>query len=439
VWRAMADFKDVSEKGDKSVLLKVVKKGVDGPSPGDLAVCCAHFRFIKDTEAGEKVKGGSKQVRELVPKRTYKLPCILFDVEYSDMKFGNVENSAAEPKRFSCGENEAPECVEFAVRRLGAGGFAVLKLAEGALPDGRPRGAITVDVELVSWHEPCRGPGDAGWAGMRSVLAERMAGEDFLHTAELAAGRLEALYKLCAEWSAKDMEEAIQAEAKEVKRAALCAMRRFSRAGKWIENGRIDGAEKDHVRALVGLAKAGLLQQRQFAPGASAVKSLPLLSAKSMALKASQLDPQDAEAQAVAGAAYAELGELAKARELVMAALQLDPTHAGAKSELARINMKERGGILLDGEKTFLGSKEKLDALFKSGDVNGVKDLLRQIKELIEQDRVSWEVIVKSKVGKTVEQIKKQPPKGDKELGKVAEDMVGELVKFTDKKCRQVI
>mmetsp|Transcript_115958 Transcript_115958/g.322942 ORF Transcript_115958/g.322942 Transcript_115958/m.322942 type:complete len:435 (-) Transcript_115958:74-1378(-) len=434
----MADFRDVSGAGDGSVLLKVVKKGEDGPSPGDLAVCCAHYRFLKDTETGERVKGGSKQVRELVPKRTYKLPCILFDVEYSDMKFGNVENESAEPKRFVCGEGEAPECVEFAVRRLSTGGSAVLKLAEGALPDGRPRGVITVEVELASWREPCRGPGDAGWLGMRSVLAERMAGEDFLRTSEEAAGRLEALYKLRAEWS---MEEAIDGQAKEVKRSALCAMRRFSRAGKWLETGQVKdkGLEKEKVRALVGLAKAELLHQKQFAPGAPIVKSLPLLSARSMAVKACQLDPQDSEAQAVAGAAYAELGDLAKAREYISAALQLEPTHAGAKSELARINTKEKGDALQDGEKVLLGSKAKLDAVFRSGDANSVKDLLRQIKELIGQDKVPWEVLGKSKVGKTIEEIKRNPPRGDKELEQAAQEMIRELQKFTDRKCRQVI
>mmetsp|Transcript_21589 Transcript_21589/g.64886 ORF Transcript_21589/g.64886 Transcript_21589/m.64886 type:complete len:435 (-) Transcript_21589:85-1389(-) len=434
----MADFKDVSAKGDKSVLLKVVKKGADGPSPGDLAVCCAHYRFIKKTETGEKIKGGSKEVRQLIPKRTYKLPCILFDVEYSDMKFGNVENQSAEPKSFVCGEGEAPECVEFAVRRLGAGGSAVLQLKEGAMPEGRPRGELTVEVELVSWKEACRGPGDAGWAGMRSVVAERMAGEEFLSTAEEAAGRLEALYKLRAEWS---VEEAIDDHVQEVKRTAMSAMRRFARAGKWIEAGQVkaEGVESEKVLALVGLAKAGLLQQKQFAPGAPAVKSLPLLSAKSMALKAVQLDPQNADAQAAAGSAYAELGDLAKAREYVAAALKFDPTHAAAKSELARINTKERGGALQDGKKAFLEKKEKLDAVFKKGDVGGIKDMLRQIKELIDQDTVAWDVFAKSKVGKTIGEIQKKPPKGDKEVEKAAADMVAQLVKFTDKKCRQVI
>mmetsp|Transcript_88219 Transcript_88219/g.234243 ORF Transcript_88219/g.234243 Transcript_88219/m.234243 type:complete len:436 (-) Transcript_88219:137-1444(-) len=435
----MADFKDVSEKGDKSVLLKVVKKGEDGASPADLAVCCAHYRFLKKTDSGEKVKGGSKEVRELVPKRTYKLPCILFDVEYSDMKFGNVENQSADPKSFVCGESEAPACVDFAVRRLGAGGSAVLQLKEGAMPEGRPRGEITVEVELVSWREPCRGPGDAGWAGMRSVLSERMAGEDFLSTAEEAAGRLEALYKLKrAEIS---VEEAIEDHAAAVKRSATCAMRRFSRAGRWLESGDVkaEGVDREKVLALVGLAKAGVLHQKQFAPGVPAVKSLPLLSAKSNALRAVQLDSANADAQAVAASAYGELGDLAKAREYVAAALKLEPTHAGAKSELARINAKEKGDALQDGDKAFLGSKEKLDAMFKKGDAGGTKDLLRQIKELIDQERISWEVFEKSKVGKTIGDIQKKPPKGDKELEKAAKDMVGDLVKFTDKKCRQVI
>lgn len=435
---AMADFKDVSEKGDKSVMLKVVSKGEDGSSPGDLSVCHAHFKFLKETENGEKVKGGSKHVRELVPKRTYKLPCILFDVEYSDMKFGNVENASAEPKRFVCGEGEAPECVEFAVRRLGAGGSAVLKLAEGALPGGRPRGALTVEVELVAWQEPCRGPGDVGWSGMRSVVAERMAAEDFLQSAEEAAGRLEALYKLRAEWST---EEAIDGEAQEVKRAALSAMRRFSRAGKWLETGQVkgEGVEKEKVKALVGLAKAELLHQKQFAPGAVVKKSLPLLSAKSMALKACKLDPQDAGAQAVAGSVYAELGDLAKARECIAAALQLDPTHAAAKSELARISTKEKGGAKQDGDKAFLDGKEKLDAAFKRGDAGGAKEQLKRIKGLIDEGKVSWEAVVKSKLGKAVAEIQKKPPKGDKELEGAATEMLGELLKLTDKKCRQVI
>mmetsp|Transcript_85554 Transcript_85554/g.242570 ORF Transcript_85554/g.242570 Transcript_85554/m.242570 type:complete len:433 (+) Transcript_85554:76-1374(+) len=426
----MSDFKDVSEKGDKSVLFKMVKKGEDGASPGDLAVCRVHYRFLKSTETGDKVKGGSKQVRELVPKRTYKLPCILFDVEYSDMKFGNVENDSAEPKSFICGEAEAPECIEFAVRRLKTGGSAVLKLADGALPDGRPHGVITLEVELVGWAEPCRGPGDVGWSGMRSVLTERMAAEDFLHSAEEAAGRLEALYKLSNE-PEEAIKEAIDSQTQEVKRSALCAMRRFSRAGKWLESGQVKGntVDQEKVQAFVGLAKAELLHEKKFAPGAVAVKSLPLLSAKSMALKACQLDSQNPCAQAVAGAVYTELGDLAKAREYIAAALQLDPSHAGAKSELARINTKEKGGAMQDGDKELLGSKEKLDAMFKRGDAKGVQSLIAQIRELVEGGKVSSEAVAKSKVGKTIGDIKKKPPNGDKGVERAATEMHVQLWK----------
>mmetsp|Transcript_12970 Transcript_12970/g.29488 ORF Transcript_12970/g.29488 Transcript_12970/m.29488 type:complete len:433 (-) Transcript_12970:123-1421(-) len=432
----MADFKDVSDKGDKSVLLKIVKKGKDGPSPGDLSLCSVHCKFLKDTKDGVKVKGGSKQMRELVPKRTYKLPCILFDVEYSDMKFSNVENTSAEPKQFVCGEGEAPECLDFAVRRLGEGGSAVLKLKDGALPAGRPHGEITVEVELVSWQEACRGPGDVGWAGMRSVVAERMKGETFLHATEEAAGQLEALYKLRTDWSTEDE---ISDQEKEVKKLALCAMRRFSRAGKWLESGQIkaDGVEKEKVLALVGLAKAELLQQKQFAPGAPVKKSLALLSARSMALKAVQLDAENADAQAIAGSAYAELGDLTKAREYINVALKLDPAHAGAKSELARISTKEKGEVQSGAEKTFFGNKEKLDAVVKKGDAKQIKDLMDQIRLLLNEDKVTWDVFLKSKVGKTVGDLKKKPP--SPEVAKIASDFHGDLVRFADKKCRQVI
>merc|ERR1711870_221643 len=111
----------------------------------------------------------------------------------------------------------------------------------------------------------------------------------------------------------------------------------------------------------------------------------------------------------------AELGELSKAREYIEKALQLDPTLAVAKSELARISAKEKSIAMQDGEKVFLTSKQKLEEMFKKGDAAQVKDLLKQIKDVIAAGNVSWEVVKTSKVGKIINEIKNKPPRGDKD------------------------
>merc|ERR1712218_145648 len=118
------------------------------------------------------------------------------------------------------------------------------------------------------------------------------------------------------------------------------------------------------------------------------------------------------------------------------AALVLEPTHAGAKSGLARISFKQRDNALQDGNASFLGTKAKLEKVFQSGDAKGVKDSLREIKELIENEKISWDALAKSNVGKTIGAIKAKPSKGDVELANAALEVQGKLMQFIDKKCR---
>lgn len=367
------------------------------------------------------------------------MPNVLFDVKVADYQFKTIVNESALPKRFVVGEGDVPECVEFAARQLGSGGSAVLKLTDGALPGGRPSGNLTVEVELVHWEHSCKGPGDAGWAGIKTVMEERLLAEEFLQLADSARGQIEVPGKLKTDWN---MEVVINGHAKEVKQNSLCAIRRFRRAAKWLEsisdNTPLVKKEKSHVFA--GLAKALLLQERQFdkASGPS-VKSLPVLQAKTLALKACEADPQDAEAQAIAGFAYTELGDFDKATACINKALELDPQNKSAKSELARVNMKVKDGALQESDKIFRDKKEKLDAAVKKGDAGQIKALITDIKELIEANKVSWTTFTSSKVGKTIGELRKKPPKGDKDVAAAAEEMNGKLLAFTDRKCRQWI
>lgn len=273
------------------------------------------------------------------------------------------------------------------------------------------------------------------------MAEERALAEEFLGLADAARAEIEAPAKLRADWNTADI---INGHAAEVKAQSLRAIRRFRRAGKWLEGisegGPAAGAEKSRVFA--GLAKALLLQELQFSAGAAAapsVKSLPVLQAKTLALKACEADPQDPEAQTIAGFAYTELGDLEKALQCINKALELEPQSKSAKSELARVNMKVKAGELQANDKKFLEKKGALDAAFKKGDAGQIKAVINEIKELIDANKVSWNTFISSKLGKAIGEIQKKPPKGDKGVEAVAKEMVGKLFAFTDRKCRQWI
>mmetsp|Transcript_76749 Transcript_76749/g.217075 ORF Transcript_76749/g.217075 Transcript_76749/m.217075 type:complete len:440 (-) Transcript_76749:122-1441(-) len=436
------DFKDVSKAGDGSVLLKIISRGEAGPCPGELATCRAHYRLVQDTKKGEKLTGSSKAVRELVPTNWRRGPSIVEDYMVADWEFKTIVNQDAAPKRFVVGEGEVPECIEFVARRLGAGGSAVLKLAEGALPEGRPAGPLTAEVELLGWEEPCRGPCDPRWAGIRNVFDERMIAEDFLQTAATGCSRLEALDRMKADW----MRDIISDQSKEVAANSARAARRFRRAAQWLEDGQLGcestAVEAERVRVLIGLARSLILQEKDFFPTPSAappVKKLSLLQAKSVAQKACQLDPRSPEAKAAAAFAHAELGQFQAAREFAGAALELDPQNAAAKNELARVSLMMKHSELQAGEAALFGSKEKLGEVFRKGDAAQSKRLMEEIKDLITAGSVSWGACMQSKLGKMVDDIRKNPPKGDKEVAKAAEEMIGKLMELTDRKCRQWI
>lgn len=101
--------------------------------------------------------------------------------------------------------------------------------------------------------------------------------------------------------------------------------------------------------------------------------------------------------------------------------------------------MKMKDNEMQTGEIAFFGSKEKLDEVFRKGDAVQVKNLIEEIRELINAGSISWDTCLHSKVGKMIGNIQKNPPKGDKEVAKAAEEMIGRLMEFTDRKCRQWI
>lgn len=445
---------------------KVVKKG-DGASPCDLSTCSVHYKMTQTTSKGNRIKGSSRHAKEVVKKHWIMEPCVLFDVKRAEYKFITVTNTASMPARFVLGEGEVPECLEYATKQLAAGGSGILKLKAGELADGRPEGALTVEVDLLKWSEPCQGPATPGWDGMKSAVAARAAGEKFLQVAEAAAGSFAVVRPFVPEIEAdiaftlkkmptkgpaaikdqdalketsktlKEEQDAKRTDASVARSSAARAARHFRRVAKWLESSTLDGASHERARALAGLARALLVSGRDFTSGTMVGDANNIIAqqAKSLALKACDLNGQDADAKAAAALALHALGDLSQARDYAAKAQALQPTNVGARNALASIAVSEAAKF----EKSFMDDAQKLSDSAKKGDPAAVKTELAKVKQLFADGKVPWSACVASKVGKTIGELRSKPPKGDASAKAAAQEAYCALIAFTDKRCRQAV
>lgn len=447
----MADFRDVSKAGDGSVMLKVLDRGAAGERPGDFAVCDAHFKFLEPKKKGGGFwyAGGSKEepgvAVEGQRRVAYQWQC--WDVAVFGQEIVPTVNARAAPKAFVLGEGEVPESVELAVRHLGAGGKAQVQLAAGALPGGRPAGKLTLEVKLVRWQAPCRGPGTPGWTGLGTVANERLAGEDFLAEAQAQAGAYEALKGLMLDAAA--LSEAGAAAEAAAKKNSYLAARRFQHARAWAEP---DGSgAHEQALALKGLAQAIILNQKTLCEGVATPYDLAAsppaflrgkeralgAEAKACAKAAHDLDPLDPQAVAILGLAHLELGEAEAAEELCAKALGLDRGNAAARACLTAVALREKRSKLAKNEAELKAAGGKLEASVKKK-AKDVPQLLAQVGAVVGPDKVTFDAVRDSKVGKSVKVVQKDAKMGA-DAQAAANGVWDKLVALTDARNRQII
>jgi len=414
----------VSSACDGSLLFLLRRKGL-GPHPQDFCTCWAHYRLLLRSDHGETLVRSTKASVTMTGPETI------------------VERNDLDPKKFVLGEMEVPECVEFVVRRLGVEGFGVLRLSSSALPEGRPAGDINVEVELFGAEPACGGHGTAGWIGLKSVMTERRMAEEWLAGAVDARGKLEAFDKLKA--SEGQARRAALDVASAVRKASYLAERRFQRAKTWLEQGNFEEdparVTKETARVFRGLAKAMLLNQKRFSVeegegqqdfGTDLLRYLnrknhegpPVggpdkgiqAEARDLALRVLDVDATNVLNLEVAGFACAELGDFATARVHLEKALEFDPGNEAIKSEMARVNVREKHGAAENSETLLFDLQTQLDAAHVASDVAAVASLMTHIGALVDGNQVTWDACVRSKVGKTVGSIQKSPPNNDQEI-----------------------
>jgi len=455
-------FKDISPKGDESIMLKITDKGDDSGCPGELSSCWVQYKITKGKRnylvgsscaepefSGYEWMGGNYASNEkgvLVPLYSTYIA--------ASSELVMAENAAAEPTCFIVGEPGVPECIDFVVRRLGAGGTATMCLAKGALPGGRAKGKVKVEVKLVRWKEPCR----IAPSGLKGILEELDMAGVFLSNSEDCFGKFEAVKKLHPE----NISESEQAQ--DLQMYASCAGRRFQRAKEWLEGQKVkddEGAEAKlqviatiKAKTLAGLAKAILFSQA--VTDASATKAFlknikrkdlllradpqkaMLKEAKSLATTAHELDPTDANTLAILGFACLCLNELGQAKDAVTKALSIDSQSKAARSMLARITVKTKSDEALEHQKALESTKIKLDEFVKKNDVPQIKSTIQTLDGMAADGKLSFASCVRFKVGKSVKGVCTNPPKKDTDTSKMAEALLGKLYAVVDKKCRQI-
>lgn len=145
---------------------------------------------------------------------------------------------------------------------------------------------------------------------------------------------------------------------------------------------------------------------------------------RSVADAALELSPTNVRALAAAGLVYAACGELEAARRHIAKALEADPHNGSLRSELARVSAKERAEAALGCEEEAVEARDSLQRAIEAGDAAGAMGPLNQLIELVDGDKLTWEALMRLKVGKPVGVAMKTPPGGDSDVQQVATRLV---------------
>lgn len=343
-----------------------------------------------------------------------------------------IEDTNAPPVAISVGEGQQ-EAVELITMRMGKGGRGHLYLKSTALKDNRPAGCVIVDVDLIQLDQ-CKGPGSAGWKGWASLMNEIEQGDRWLEEADERRKQLETFDTMRK--TTTDTVGAIDHVAEQVHKFANNAVRRFVRARNWLAQDKQDNnkVKVETVNTAMRLAKANALTVQRFGlqadtkPGDEEKKTLAaardLLNGALKSAEEMEKDQLKYECLQMSLQMAIQMEDVQDGKKLLEQLQVMRPGDESLKSDSARLHRLTTAMELKEGAGSVESLQLELRAANEAVDKPVILEKIAALFELMKNNQVKYDAIVKLKVGKDVGNSMKL---GDPDLAKAGRQVVGEI------------
>lgn len=343
-----------------------------------------------------------------------------------------IEDMHAPPVGICVGEGQQ-EAVEIVAMALGQGGKGHVYLKSTALPTNRPNGCVVIDVELVQLDQ-CKGPGSAGWKGWASLMNEIDQGDRWLEEADERRKQLETFDTMRK--TTDDTVGAIEQVAGMVHKFANNASRRYRRAQGWLA---ADKQEEKKVKVetaqcAMKLAKAQALAFQRFGPEsdkkASDEEKKALGDARELLAKVLKtaeelsMDQLKYECLKMSLQIAIQAEDVTEGKKILEQLQAMRPGDETLKSDSARLNRLNTAKELQQGAGTVETLQLELRAAVEAVDKPVIAEKINALYELMKNNQVKYESVLKLKVGKDVGNAMKL---GDPELATAGRKVVGEI------------
>lgn len=344
-----------------------------------------------------------------------------------------IEDMNAPPVKISIGEGQQ-EAVELVALRVGKGGRGHVYLKSTALTGNRPQGTVVMDVELVAL-DSCKGPGSPGWKGWQSLAAEIDQGDRWLEEADERRKQLETFDTMRK--TTDDVKDAVQHVSDQVHKYANNAVRRYRRSRSWLaadENQDSTKVKLEVANVAMRLAKSQALAHQRFGDAAqqAASESEKQALEEARTLLAAVLEAADAMGKeqlkydglkmSLQIAIQAE--DVNTGRSVLEQLQTMRPGDESLKSDSARLNRLATALGLKEGAGSVETIQGELRAAIEAGDKPTVMSKIEKLYDLMKNNQVKYDDVMKLKVGKDVGNAMKM---GDPDLAKEGRKVVSEI------------
>jgi hypothetical protein len=343
-----------------------------------------------------------------------------------------IEDVHAPPVGISVGEGQQ-EAVEIIAARVGKGGKGHIYLKSTALTHNRPNGTVVIDVELVEL-DPCKGPGSPGWKGWASLMHEIEQGDRWLEEADERRKQLETFDTMRK--TTDDVVGSIKHVSDQVHKFAFNAVRRYRRSKTWLgaDNQEQTKVKVETANVKMKLAKAQALNVQRFGPAqdekpteeeVNAIKDARELLAGVLKLS-EELDKEPMKYECLKMSLQLAIqAEDVKDGKGILEQLQtMRPGDESLKSDSARLNRLTTAMELKQGAGSVEELQLELRAAVEAKDKPVITEKIGALYELMKNNQVKYDVVIKLKVGKDVGNAMKL---GDPDLAKAGRLVVSEI------------